>query len=283
MSERCYEELVRKRIPLRNLLIITYDVTKGMFSYVIQYRTAFILDVVNVVIAVLVYIFLGKSILYQEGLSVYGDVSPLAFIISGLALDIIARQVYSISAYVKVDDFEFVLHSPMPLFHQALLNNFYKVVADLGKFSIYLAVAYVFGVRFKVNVVAALAMAVVLIMFYIGVGLVASGVNLIIKKGDPVNWFLYTITDLLSGKLFPVGILPPVFQGLSWVLPTTWFYLIWRLSTLNNMGLFDITPSGQPVWLIILCLGVFSLVLIAIGKKTLDYGIEKCLREGVLP
>jgi ABC-2 type transport system permease protein len=104
-----------------------------------------------------------------------------------------------------------------------------------------------FGVRLDPNL-PALAVAVTLfVMALWGMGLIFSGIGLLIKKSNPLANLVYTVLLLLGGVYFPVSELPDFLRYPARALPPGYGLQAIADSALYNAGFREIAPDLIPL------------------------------------
>jgi ABC-2 type transport system permease protein len=239
------------------------------------YKTNFMIMCLDIVVAVLIWGFLGSSIQYQLGLQTYGNISPLAFILSGMMLDLILRLPGWGSQVLLPERFYGTLIRPTPIWKQAVWFNAFNILWSALSVTVYLIIGFFFGMTTKINILSLVIVISLGLAYSLGFGMMTAGINLIIKSGDPINWLTNILTRLVSGQMFPISVLPMYVQSFSWILPQTWTYLLWRLAIFTNASLLNISEG-------ILVLTVMSTILLCLGYWLLQLGIKKCKTEGVI-
>lgn len=121
---------------------VGFCVIRQYFIYRMAYKTQFILDISDVLIGALTWGLLGSSILYQAGLVVYGDASPIGFLLSGLMMDFIIRQVTAFASFLTPDNFEDILLRPVSFLTTTVLANFINLMWNGMSIIIYLITAF---------------------------------------------------------------------------------------------------------------------------------------------
>lgn len=132
-----------------------------------------------------------------------------------------------------------------------------------------------FDVPLSVNLLGAVAVLLGLIFSLTGFGLASAGILLVSKEGEPLTWFLMTLTGLISGVLYPVSILPGWVQQLSWALPTTQALHGLRLACSRGAG-----PASLQDCMTILAL--WGSITLPAGLLVLRWGLAKARRQGSL-
>lgn len=265
-----------KLTNLNNYLYILFMELRVSIYELTAYKAAFVMNMLNLLFAILAYALLGNSIEYQRGLSFYGDATPVGFILTGVALDVISTPVYRAAKNsISPENFDEIHLIPLPIWFQTIKNNIFSCIWGVIQFIIYMIVGAMFNMQLKMNIFTVIILYLLLCVFYSGIGLISSGIVLIIKKGDPVDWFMRILASLLSGELFPVHSLPKWVQPISWVLPQTWIYYLLRLAFFSEISIIHI-------WKELLILVTGAVVTFLLGLYIQKIGVRKCRKEGVI-
>jgi len=108
---------------------------------------------------------------------------------------------------------------------------------------------------FKVTIIF-LPMLILSAFVFGGLGLISGSFIMYFKRGDPVNWIMGAVFDLLSGVYFPVAVFPDILKSFSEKLPTTSVLNMWRAILLNGAKPELSQYLVQFGWAILLaCLG----------------------------
>ena len=91
---------------------------------------------------------------------------------------------------------------------------------------------------------------------------------MIFKRGDPVNWVVGNLFDLLGGVYFPAGLLPHYLQEVSRFLPITHALKGLRLSLFQGYTLVMLLPE-------IIFLSVFSAIAFPLSLLFFGYSVKK--------
>jgi ABC-2 type transport system permease protein len=122
----------------------------------------------------------------------------------------------------------------------------------------------------------ALALAVPLVLAaFVGLGLVAAGTTMLVRRTNPVAVLLGSLSFLLSGVVYPVAVLPPVLRAAGELLPLTH-----ALRALRGALLAGASPSELRGPLTALM--VFAVVLIPVGLGTFAYALRRARTDGSL-
>lgn len=137
-----------------------------------------------------------------------------------------------------------------------------------------------FGVKLRINPISTALAFVISAMILLGLSMISVGFRLITKSTDPITWTINTLQQLLAGISFPVQFLDsflPGISSLSWFLPQTWVYHLWRLSMLKAAAITD------PLIQIEFLKGfIFALILFPIGYRIFKWGLNRAKKDGTL-
>jgi len=111
-------------------------------------------------------------------------------------------------------------------------------------------------------------------LVYAGIGLIAGSFVLTFKRGDPVQWLVINVSDLLGGVYFPITLLPGWAQALSWCIPTTYIVRLGRQVLLAG----DYTGAGAAL----ASIAVAGVCSIAAGLAVFSRALRHVRRTGSL-
>ncbi|OPY44181.1 MAG: ABC-2 type transporter [Methanosaeta sp. PtaU1.Bin016] len=98
---------------------------------------------------------------------------------------------------------------------------------------------------------------------------------MIFKRGDPINMFFMSTSELFGGVLFPIEVFPWWLQIVSSVLPMTYSLNGMRHALLQGYSMQSLAPD-------ILILILFSLILLPLSLFTFRYAVGRVKDEGTL-
>jgi ABC-2 type transport system permease protein len=79
-----------------------------------------------------------------------------------------------------------------------------------------------FGLRLEhANWVGAAVTLLLTIPAFLSLGVMSAGLLILLKRGDPVNWFAVGMASLLGGVMFPVDLLPVWLRAAAYAVPLT--------------------------------------------------------------
>jgi ABC-2 type transport system permease protein len=215
-----------------------------------SYRAGLILRLGSSIVTVAVFFFIshafGAAATSQIGQ--YGG-DYFAFVLVGVAMtEFLGESVGGIGGNLReaqtTGTLELMLLSPSRL--GVLMTSsalWLQASATLGA-GTYLVAGALLGADFShADIVATVGALILAMIGFTGMGLLAGGVVIVIKRGNPVGWLLRGASVVLGGVFYPTEVLPPALQVLGALLPMTHALTVLRGSILLGKGIADMVPS----------------------------------------
>ena len=140
----------------------------------------------------------------------------------------------------------------------------------------YLLLGLLLGLRLEgANYLAALATLVLSIVAFASIGIIAAGVIMVIKRGDPVTTLLSSVATLVGGVFYPIEIMPEWLQGVARILPLTYALRAMRLALLNGASWSQVLPDRLVV-------ATFAVVLFPFSLLIFRFAVEWARSDGSL-
>ena len=258
---------------LATSLRMTKWTIKAMILGNLNYKTNFVLTILNTFVGILSYAFLGSTIVYQKGIEDYGVSSSIAFLLSGyIALYLLGPLEGHLE--FSAEFYNLMSLMPVPLWCIFFSRTLLAFTKTLSFILVILFIAFLFGVSFNVNIFLLMYTLLFSVLLGIGVGLLSSGVNFIVKKGNPIRWIIDILESLLSGRWFPITILPTFLRYFSWILPST---------PLNYCLRTSLFAGASPInFLHFIIFASTSLSYFLLGYIVFWRGVQKIRREGLI-
>jgi ABC-2 type transport system permease protein len=194
------------------------------------YKLWVTLDIVGSLTFVATYYFVSKI------------VSPQALVASGYAADFLTfavigisfqhyvfSSVSSLSEAIREEQWdgtmETILSSSTGFKVFLLGESVFRFIVGSYFLLASMAMGLAIGARFNVTLwsaISAAAMTALLIASHMVVGILSAGAILKLKQGDPVVWAFSWLTQLFSGVLYPLGLLPSYLQWIGAAFPLTY-------------------------------------------------------------
>lgn len=246
-----------------------------------SYRAGLILRLASSVVTVGVFFFLSRTFDgAAPGLTTVGT-SYFAFVLIGImAQEFLSQSVGGFGGALRESQttgtLELMLLGPSRLSTLLLSSTLWlQASAALGA-ATYLILGIGLGVDIsRTDVPAALLGLLLMIVGFIGMGLLAGAVVLIIKRGNPLGWALRGASVVLGGILYPVEVLPPALQALGALLPMTHALRVLRGATLDGQGIVEL---AWPL----AALAVVSLAYLVAGLAACAAAIRHARTDGSL-
>lgn len=200
------------------------------------------------VLAVGIY-FIGKLIDDPAALAEYGG-NYFDFVIVGLAVTSFAGVGLAsfgdaVGREQSTGTMDLLLVSPAPLWRWlAGMIVFPFLVATL---QMVLLLTIGIGVLGSGIPLGGLVMSIPIILLttttFAAVGVVAAGIILLAKRGDPISGPFYQASLLVSGAIVPLEVLPRFIEVIGLALPATWGIRAVRELLLADAGWSDVLPE----------------------------------------
>jgi ABC-2 type transport system permease protein len=131
------------------------------------------------------------------------------------------------------------------------------------------------GVDFDVNLPALIPLALLSLTSFIALGLCATAVILVVKRGDSIAMLGNVVASVFGGVLFPVSLLPGWIRPLSYLVPLSWALDGLRQAALTGAGLDEVSDS-------LIALSISCMLLVPAAWLTLRWSIDRVRRDGTL-
>ncbi|MEM2088787.1 MAG: ABC transporter permease, partial [Thermoproteota archaeon] len=212
--------------------------------------------------------------------------SYLAFSLVGVATSnylwaCLTRLSHSIQHEIRGGTLETIAVTPvnMLVFFIGLTARGY-LVSLIYLVGVFLVGIYGLGANLSLNPQSLSAFLIIFILMLISnqaIGLIAAGIIMVFKRGDPLVFILAALNEFLAGVLYPLQMLEkfPVIKTLSMIFPYTYALDGMRRTLIMGSSVFDANVLTDIMILI-----VFSMILIPVGLKVLGWGYRRIRREG---
>jgi ABC-2 type transport system permease protein len=106
-------------------------------------------------------------------------------------------------------------------------------------------------------------------------GVLAASIVIVLKRGDPINWFFAQFSTFVAGAYFPVDLFPAWIQRIADFLPMTYAYRGMRMTLLTGAGIREVGVD-------ILVLAVFVIVGLPLAAIACNGAVTRAKRDGSL-
>jgi ABC-2 type transport system permease protein len=125
------------------------------------------------------------------------------------------------------------------------------------------------------NWLSVLAVLLVTLLAFSGLGILSASYLLIFKRGNPAKWFFLGISSVAGGMLFPVSILPDWLQFAARLNPVTYALEAMRAALLGG-------ASVAELWLPLTILLLFAAVLLPVSMSAFAWALRRTKITGTL-
>lgn len=248
-----------------------------------SYKLGFVMDLLGVFFTAATYYYVAKMFgaAATPFLRAYGG-DYFAFVLIGVAFA--AYQNVGLNSFSQSLRQEQFLNTLEPLLVTPVSTPRFLIGSSLWDFlyatvrvALYLGVgAAFFGFRLsQTRLAPALAVLVLTLLAFMGLGVFAASFIMRFKRGNPVTWIMEATSNLLGGVLFPLAALPPGLKRAAFFIPMTHALEGLRQTLLMGAGWNVIVP--QLVWL-----SVFIAVIWPLGVFTFGRAVRRARADGTL-
>jgi ABC-2 type transport system permease protein len=243
------------------------------------YKLGMSLGILNTLLAALTYAFLGQNA-QLPGLA--KGVSFVTFLIVGVAFnEFMIESLKAVQKSVSPSELEEILSLPVRLRVFVVGNVLWGYMWHGVNALAYLSVGILFfGVTFGAVDFGGAAITLVLgIALMLSFSLLASGILIVTKQGDIVQWVIGALGALFSGVYFPIALLPTPLQAVSWFLPQTYFLALIREALSGHQLIKVEIGPGSAGDAILFALFLTAVLLSVLAASAVLYSGRRA-REG---
>lgn len=279
------DPLLRQPVP-RARISKAWTLTRLRARIFRSYTTFHIIEFLSLFSMVGVYAFMGLLVKPGDLAGAGYGTSYLAFALVGVASSQFLTVSITRIGHIMVHElmggtFEAVMTTPIRLRDYALGQVSVGFILGAYMMAGTLAVGTLaFGAPLVLNAgtaLSALLLVSLMVFAHLGIGILAAGILMVHKKGDPVTFLLDTLIQLLGGVLYPLALLGsiPALATASSVLPFTW-----ALDALRKVLLGGATLGNPEVAGAALALAAAGAALLPLGILSFRRGFAILRRTG---
>jgi ABC-2 type transport system permease protein len=247
-----------------------------------SYKAGFVLRVLGALLNVAIYYFISRVFgsVAAPYLQAYGG-SYFAFVVIGVAFsDYLALGISSIGNSVRdaqlTGTLELMLLSPSRLPTVLLSSSLWSYLFATVSVLTYFAMGAALGMRLgNANIPFALLSLAIAIVSFNALGLFATSLVILIKRGNPAGWAIRVSSVVLGGVFYPTNVLPGWLREVGQALPLTHALELLRRSLLRGEGMAEL--GGELAALIAL-----TVVLLPLGLLACHLAIRIARTDGSL-
>lgn len=249
------------------------------------YKLWIILDILGSLLFVATYYFVSKIVSPEALVNAGYTADFLTFTVIGIAFqNYVFSSVSGLSEAIREEQWDGTMEtilSSRTSFRVFLLGESifrfivasYFLLASVG-------MGLLIGAKFNLNLdsfVAVTVLTILLIASHMVVGILGAGAILKLKEGDPIVWAFNWLTQLFSGVLYPLGLLPGYLQWVGAIFPLTYSLDGIRRCLMSGEGF-----SSYAILEDVTKLGLFILILLPISLWVFKKAYDSTRREGAL-
>ncbi len=248
-----------------------------------SYKAAFLFEYLTTILPLLTFYFVAKLVGEHSASSLtpYGG-KYFPFAVVGLAfMQYFTIALTNFAATIRRSQMagclEAMLSTQTSPGTVIILSSAYSFLVKLLHLVLVLAVSgLLLGVSFgKCNFTSMAIILVLTIASLSGLGILSAAFIVVMKKGDPIEWFIGSVSSMLGGALFPVSLMPDWLRAISALLPTTYALEALRLAMLKGADMWALRRE-------MLILGMMAAVLLPASVWVFSKAVEKGRRDGTL-
>jgi ABC-2 type transport system permease protein len=247
------------------------------------YRAAFVIRLLGLATAVGSMIFLARFVGASANphLAVYGG-NYLGFVVLGLlAAEFQQVGVSGLAQRIRtaqmMGTLEAELATPAPPWMALGAPPMYEIGAAVLRSAAYLiAATLLLGLHFPRANWLSLTLAVPLVIAaFSGLGLLAAGTTMLVRRMNPVALIIGSLSFFLSGVIYPVTVLPDWLRAFGKLLPLTHVLTVLRDALLIGAGPAALAPS-------FVALLIFAGLLGPAGAGVFAFALHRARIDGSL-
>jgi ABC-2 type transport system permease protein len=248
----------------------------------VSYKLQFLFRFFEVFVSIAVIYFIGQMLKHAHqstALQEYGS-DYFAFTLVGLAVTSYSRAgLVSVTEEIRQTmvqgTLEAVCMTPLNYPWLLLCSSVWQFLYETLRVIFHFVLGFcLFGLTLHhANWPGALIGLILTILSFLFLSMISCSILIVVKKGDPVNWVLFTLGGLLAGTMFPIQVMPHWLKTLAYCLPLTHSLEIVRRCLLSGTSLAGVYPN-------ILALLLFNALLFPLTIWAVNRCMKKAKKDG---
>ncbi|MEM9777485.1 MAG: ABC transporter permease [Chloroflexota bacterium] len=248
----------------------------------ISYRSAFVLSFVGIFFRAFTFFFIAQLVgpSAQPLLGEFGG-DYFSFVLLGIAFNSyfglgLNGFAGSLRQAQTTGTLEAMLMTPTPVSSIIIGSAAWNYLFTTFRVLVYIGLGLALGMDLSnANWPLALFCLAISIISFAAIGIIAAGVIMVIKRGDPVTSLVSSISALFGGIYYPIELLPDWLRPISAALPITYSLRTMRKTLLTGANLTE-------VWFDLVILLIFCAVLFPIALWLFRLAVNRARAEGTL-
>jgi ABC-2 type transport system permease protein len=251
-----------------------------------SYKLDLSMDMVNSVVSVGVYFFMGFQVNPQMLVNAGYGASYVTFALLGVATEtFLWTSVSRIGGVLRTEQEEGTLEALASTLLKPQNYLFGQSLAGFTRSTLYFLGAMFFGsIIFQAPLIynagsltTATLDVILMTTSHIGIGFAAAGAILVLKRGEPIVFMFSVFTQFFSGVLYPLNVVPPALLPVAYFLPYTYALHALRISLGNGYDLLN--PAILTDFFMMV---LWTVVSIPIGVWIFKKAINHSRRAGTM-
>jgi len=248
-----------------------------------SYRTAFLMQFGGIFISVTLWFLIARYLRPAESaLPDLPGVPYFAYLLIGIAFyHYLASALGSFATKLRNEQLtgtlEAMLITPTPIPVIILSSALWDFLMTSLRVMAYLGMGLLFfGLQLRYDSLLAFFLILFLtILAFSGIGILSAAFILYLKRGDPLNFLISSVSGLFGGVFFPTQTMPYGLGAVGKFLPITYALNGIRKSLLVGTRLGDLLPE-------IAALLLFIVILLPLGLAGFSLAVRRAREEGTL-
>jgi ABC-2 type transport system permease protein len=248
----------------------------------VSYRAAFLMQFGGIVLSVTLWFLIARFLRpAQPELPGLPGVPYFAYLLVGIAFNFyLVSALRSFAAKLRNEQLtgtlEAMLMSPTPIPVLVLCSALWDFFMTSLQVIAYLALGAAFGMHLRFDSLPSFLLILILtILAFSGIGIVSAAFILYLKKGDPINFLISSVSALFGGVFFPTESIPMGLGKVGRFLPITYALDGIRKCLLTGARFQDLLPEIGALLL-------FIALLLPVGLACFSLAVRKAREEGSL-
>ncbi len=268
---------------VRSELVVLYSFFYRSLVEQLSFRSWFVMRILGMIVTVTTFAIFAQVIPAEsvqmdilEKYGIGGEYPMVTWFLLGMVIqNMVSLGSAGISWLVNSPFYPYYHASPSHLLTVLFGNSSFRYNWIVIETAAYLAVGSLFGMQIYLNAGFILVVITGMLMVF-SLDLLSAGWNIITKTGeDPLNWFLNLFSELVSGRMIPVWLLPGWIQAISYIHPQYYINEMTRHTLGGNAPISKIWPQLGPLLLL-------TGIVLVVGYRVFQFGFWKARDEGTL-
>jgi ABC-2 type transport system permease protein len=268
---------------MKYLLYKAWAFIKRDFSIESGYQFAFVMGLIESLMLLVVFHFIGQLIVPKASASLnrYGS-SYFAFVLIGVGFaryfDLTLKMFSeSIRTAQATGCLEAMICTQTGGITIVLMSSLYSLISGgVQLLMILIGGVVLFHVDLShMNILPTLLVLILSITIFMAFGVLSAAAIIWLKKGDPITWIVGGFGSILGGAYFPTAVMPSWMQKISFIIPVRYSLDALRLTMLKGVSFATVR---QPTMI----LALMAAILLPASAAIFAGAVRRGRKEGTL-